>query len=282
VKTFLYAMPQAARRLPWPGLIGLGLFVFWLFIAVAGPVLAPHPPDSVVSAAVFDGSSTRFWLGTDHLGRDVLSRVLYGARVTVLLALAATALASAMGASLGLFAVVAGRYADALLSRVMDALMSVPSKMLALVAAAAFGASTPLLMFIAVLCASPGSYRLARALATDLQQQEYVQVARLRGEPRAYIACIEILPNMLRPMLADAGMRFVSIVLLFSGLGFLGLGVQPPSADLGSLVHENIAGLGQGAIAAWAPALAIATLTVGVTLMIDGLSRHGRHAGRQQ
>jgi peptide/nickel transport system permease protein len=279
MKSFLYALPGTARRLPLPGLVGLALLVFWLFIAVAGPAIAPHPAGNVVSPDIFEGSSARFWLGTDYLGRDMLSRILYGTRYTVVLALAAAVLASSIGISLGLFAVVAGQYADALISRVMDALMSIPSKMLALVVAAAFGASTPLLLFIATLSYTPGCYRIARSLAINIQQLEYVQVARVRGEGRLYIACVEILPNIIHPMLADFGMRFVFIVLLLSGLSFLGLGVQPPDADLGSLVRENISGLGQGAIAVLAPALAIATLTVGVNMLIDSLPRRGMRAG---
>jgi peptide/nickel transport system permease protein len=279
MKTFLYSLPDTARRLPLPGLIGLLLVLFWLFIAVAGPVIAPHPAGTVVSPDIFEGSSWRYWLGTDYLGRDMLSRILYGTRYTVVLAFAAALLASFFGISLGLFAVVAGQYADAVLSRVLDALMSIPSKMLALVVAAAFGASTGLLLVIAVLSYTPGCYRIARSLAINIQQLEYVQVARVRGEGRVYIACIEILPNMIHPMLADFGMRFVFIVLLLSGLSFLGLGVQPPDADLGSLVRENISGLGQGAIAVLAPAVAIATLTVGVNMLIDSLPRRGLRIG---
>jgi peptide/nickel transport system permease protein len=134
----------------------------------------------------------------------------------------------------------------------------------------------PLLLLIAGITYVPGNYRIARALAVNLAQIDYVQVARARGEGPLHIAIAEILPNMIHPLLADFGLRFVFIVLLLSGLSFLGLGVQPPNADLGSLVRENISGLGEGALAILAPAVAIATLTVGVNLLIDALPGRGK------
>ena len=160
----------------------------------------------------------------------------------------------------------------------MDMLISIPSKIFSLVLVAAFGSSLPLLLLIAAITYVPGNYRIARALAVNLAQMDYVQVARARGEGRFHIAIAEVLPNMIHPLLADFGLRFVFIVLLLSGLSFLGLGVQPPDADLGSLVRENISGLGEGALAIIAPAVAIATLTVGVNLLIDGLPGRGKRA----
>jgi len=126
----------------------------------------------------------------------------------------------------------------------------------------------------------PGAYRIARSLAVNLNVMEYVEVARARGEGRVYIACYELLPNMIHPMLADFGLRFVFVVLLLSGLSFLGLGVQPPAADLGSLVRENISGLPDGSPAVMMPALAIATLTIGVNLVIDSLPGRARRLTR--
>ena len=133
-----------------------------------------------------------------------------------------------------------------------------------------------LLLLIAAVSYMPGAFRIARSLAVNLNQMEYVQVARVRGEGRVHIAIFEILPNMIHPLLADFGLRFVFVVLLLSGLSFLGLGVQPPDADLGSLVRENISGLAEIAPAIIAPALAIATLTIGVNLLIDSLASGGR------
>ncbi|MEO8102207.1 MAG: ABC transporter permease [Betaproteobacteria bacterium] len=258
--------------LPIPGLVGLVIVVFWMLIAMLGPSIAPYEVGAIVAPDVFGALTTQNPLGTDYLGRDMLSRILFGARYTVGLALAAALAASVTGTALGLTAAVAGRWIDELMSRVMDALISIPSKMLALVIVASFGSSVQLLMLTAWLSYTPGAYRIARSLAVNVKTLEYVQVARARGEKLPYIACVEILPNMINPMLADFGLRFVFVVLLLSGMSFLGLGVQPPNADLGSLVRENISGLGEGAPAVIMPALAIATLTVSVNMLIDSLS----------
>jgi peptide/nickel transport system permease protein len=259
------------RWLSGSGLIGLAVVTFWVLIALLGPLIAPHGVGAIVADDAFAPMSGQFPLGSDYLGRDVLSRILHGARYTVGLALAAALLASVTGTALGLFAAVSGRWIDEVASRLLDALTCIPSKIFALVMVAAFGSSVPLLMLTAALSYLPGAYRISRSLAVNLNQMEYVQVARARGEGRIHIACVEILPNMIHPMLADFGLRFVFVVLLLSGLSFLGLGVQPPAADLGSLVRENISGLSDGAPAVIMPALAIATLTIGVNLVIDSL-----------
>jgi peptide/nickel transport system permease protein len=264
------------RSLPLSGRVGLTLVVFWLVIAIAGPFLAPYEVGAIVAPDVFEGFSAAHPLGSDYLGRDVLSRLLSGARYTVGLALAAAVLASSTGTALALFAAVSGRWVDEALSRVMDAFISIPSKVLALVMVAAFGSSVPLLLVIAAVTYVPGAYRIARSMAVNLNEMDYVQAARARGEGRFYLARTEILPNMIHPMLADFGLRFGFVVLLLSGLSFLGLGVQPPRADLGSLVRENTSGLGDGALAVLVPALAIATLTIGVNLLIDALPGRAR------
>lgn len=265
--------PVWAARLPLAGKVGLGLVIFWIAAAIAGPWLAPYDPGAFAHQDVFAGFGVAHWLGSDYLGRDVLSRVLSGARYSVGLAAAAAIAASTTGTGMALLAAVSPRWLDEVLSRFMDTLISIPSKIFSLVLVAAVGSSLPLLFLIATLIYIPGAYRIARSQAVNLAQMDYVQVARTRGEGAAYIAIREILPNMIHPMLADFGLRFVFIVLLLSGLSFLGLGVQPPDADLGSLVRENISGLGEGAPAILVPALAIATLTVGVNLLIDALPR---------
>lgn len=267
---------KRAKALPLSGKVGLALVVFWLLVALFGPMLAPYPIGAFVAYDVFDGRSADHWLGSDYLGRDVLSRLLSGARYTVGLAAAAALLASSTGTALALTAAVGGAKVDEPLSRFMDMLISIPSKIFSLVLVAAFGSSLGLLLLIAAFTYVPGNYRIARALAVNLAQMDYVQVAKVRGEGRFHIAIAEILPNMIHPLLADFGLRFVFIVLLLSGLSFLGLGVQPPDADLGSLVRENISGLGEGALAILAPAVAIATLTVGVNLLIDALPGQGK------
>lgn len=269
----LYA--RLRERVSWLGMIGGALVLFWLLIACIGPSIAPHQSGTIASGDVFGAYSAAFPLGTDYLGRDMLSRILIGTRFTVGIALAAAVIASVVGTSFGLLAAVSPRWVDEVLSRVFDALISIPSKVLALVVIAAFGSSNSLLIMVAAFAYIPGAFRISRALAVNLMTLEYVQVARARGEKLLYIARVEVLPNMIHPMLADFGLRFVFIVLLLSGLSFLGLGVQPPNADWGSLVRENIGGLAEGAPAVLMPAVAIASLTIGVNLLIDNLRRRG-------
>ncbi len=269
------------RRAPLPfsplALLGALIVGFWLIVTLAGPSIAPHDPGAIVDENVFGAISAQFPLGTDYLGRDMLSRVLLGARYTVALALAAAILASSTGTLLGLFAAVRGGWVDACLSRALDALISIPSKMFALMMVASFGSSVTLLVLTAAISFTPGAYRIARSLAVNVQALDFVQAARSRGEGLPYIACVEVLPNIIRPVLADFGLRFVFTVLLLAGLSFLSLGVQPPEADWGSLVRENIGGLAEGAPAVLMPALAIATLTIGVNLLIDNLrGRRGK------
>jgi peptide/nickel transport system permease protein len=259
------------RALPLSGRIGLALLLFWFLAALAGPLLAPYSIGAFVDQEVFSDFSRQFWLGSDYLGRDVLSRLLWGARLTVFLGLGAAILASSIGTTLALTAAIHGGWLDELLSRTMDTLISIPSKIFALVMVAAFGSSLTLLLLIPAIIYVPGNFRIARALAVNIVALDFVQVARARGEGAVHIALREVLPNMVHPLLADLGLRFVFIVLLLSGLSFLGLGVQPPYADLGSLVRENVSGLTGGAPAIIIPALAIATLTVGANLFIDAL-----------
>jgi peptide/nickel transport system permease protein len=267
---------RLASSLPLSGRIGLFWVVAWLVLAIAGPGIAPHDVGAVVSPDVFAAFSASHPLGTDYLGRDMLSRILHASRFTIGLALVAALAASVTGTSLALIAVTAGGWIDEILSRFIDAFISIPSKMLAMVMVAAFGSSAGLLILTAAMSYTPGAYRIARSLAVNVKTLEYVQAARARGERLPYIAWVEILPNMVNPMLADFGLRFVFVVLLLSGMSFLGLGVQPPDADLGSLVRENISGLFEGSPAVVMPAIAIATLTVSVNQLIDSLS--GRSA----
>jgi peptide/nickel transport system permease protein len=270
------------KALSFSGRVGLSLVLLWLFLAIFGPLLAPYDPGAFVAHDVFAGFTAAHPLGSDYLGRDVLSRLLSGARYSVGLALAAALVASTTGTALALVTAVSPRWVDEGISRFVDTLISIPSKILSLVLVAVVGSSLPLLLLVASITYFPGAFRIARSLAVNLAQMDYVQVARCRGEGAVYIALREILPNMIHPMLADFGLRFVFIVLLLSGLSFLGLGVQPPDADLGSLVRENISGLGEAAPAILMPAIAIATLTVGVNLLIDSLPGRGRRmAGKE-
>ena len=275
--------PTLAQRLPamnWPGKLGLAILMLWLITALVGPSLMQQDGTDMGEAAVFAASSAEHWLGTDYLGRDMLARIIQGARYTVGIALLATILASGIGTTLALLAAASQPWIDASLSRSIDTLTSVPSKMLALILVAAFGSSLPMLIATAALIYIPGAFRIARSLAVNINAMDYVTVARTRGEGRWYIMRHEILPNIINPMLADLGLRFVYVVLLLASLSFLGLGVQPPDADWGSLVRENIGALPSAGAAIVAPALAIASLTIAVNLLIDNLpGRAAREGG---
>lgn len=258
------------RRLPASAYLSAAIVLFWVAVALVGPFLAPHGPGEIVDPDVFGDASRAFPLGTDYLGRDVLSRILFGAPYTLGIAAVATALASGAGTLLGLTAVVAGGWTDRLLSRGLDAVISMPSLMFGLVAVAAVGSSLPMLIAIAAVVYTPGAFRLARSLGVGINALDYIAVARARGEGHLAIVVGEVLPNIVVPVLTDFGLRFVYVVLFLSGLSFLGLGIQPPAADWGSLVRENLDGLAYGAPAVIVPALAIASLTVSVNLFIDG------------
>ena len=266
--------PTPARlgyRFNWTGRIGLAFVLFWAVIAVIGPWITPYPVGEMADYDYFGPMSRAFWLGSDYLGRDVLSRVLMGARYTVGIALAAVTLACAGGVILGMVAAVAGGWFDTVLSRIVDAMNSIPSLLFGLVVVAAVGSSIPVLILTLAVIYMPGAFRFARALSVNVNTMDFVTVARARGEGRAYLISREIFPNILGPVLADLGLRFVFIVLVLSGLSFLGLGVQPPNADWGALVRENIEGLSLGAPAVIFPCVAIASLTISVNLFIDNL-----------
>jgi len=272
------------RRLPrlgFAGWIGATLVLFWLAMALFGSFLAPHGVGEILDADAFEPMSRQYPLGTDYLSRDILSRILAGTRQTVGIALVATFLAALGGSVLGLAAAVVGGWFDAGLSRFLDALVSIPSKMFGLLLVAAFGSSLPALTLTLAVIYLPGCYRIVRAVSVNVATLDFVLVARARGEGTFYIVRYEVLPNIVGPMLTDFGLRFVYVLLLLSSLSFLGLGVQPPDADWGSLVRENISGLAYGAPAVLMPALAIASLSIGVNLLFDGLfgSRLQRKGG---
>ena len=251
--------------------IGALIVLFWIAIALFGPWLAPHDVGAVVDTDVFGDFSHAFPLGTDYLGRDMLSRIIFGTRYTIGIALAATVLAVMAGGTLGMLAAVSGGWIDAALSRSFDALISIPSLMFGLVAIAALGPSIPVLVGTAAIIYTPGAFRIWRSLAVNVNAMDYVVVAKARGEGKGYLIRSEILPNVLGPVLTDLGLRFVFAVLLLSSLSFLGLGIQPPDADWGSLVRENMTGLSDGAPAPVVAAAAIASLTIGVNLIVDNL-----------
>lgn len=253
------------------GKIGLAVLAFWVLVALFAPWLQTHDMGEMSDAGVFQEMSREHWLGTDYLARDILTRIVAGTPYTIGIAFAATLLACGAGALLGLLAAVSGGWLDAALSRALDTLVSIPSKMFALVVIAGFGSSVTLLVAVTAIVYTPGCYRIIRSLAVNINAMDYVTVARARGERRGYIMRREILPNIWGPLLADMGLRFVYALRLLASLSFLGLGVQPPMADWGSLVRENLGALPMGGVSVVAPALAIAVLTIAVNLVIDNL-----------
>lgn len=261
------------QALSLSGRIGLLISLFWLLMALFGTQLAPHSVEDIGGGPMLGGMTSANMLGTDYLGRDILSRILYGAKFSIGLALTAALCASIIGTLLALLAAVAGRWLEELLGRVNDALLVLPGKVLSLMIVAVFGSSLPMLILTAIFTYWPGAFRIAFAMASSLRNMDYVRASRLRGESRWYVAIHDILPNMVHPMLTDFGLRFVYIVLLLSGLSFLGLGVQPPYADWGTLVRENLQGLFNGSPAVLMPAVAIASLTIGANLFIDSLQQ---------
>jgi peptide/nickel transport system permease protein len=267
----LFSLRAAGYRFNIVGLIGFLLVAGWAVVALTAPLLVPYPIGEIVDFDYFGPMSDKFWLGTDYLGRDILSRILMGARYTVGISLLAVMISCSVGVALGMTAAVIGGWFDTLLSRFLDALNSIPSKLFGLVVVAGIGSSIPVLVFTLAVIYTPGAYRFARALSVNINTMDFVTVARARGEGTFFLIRSEILPNILGPVLADLGLRFVFIVLLLSGLSFLGLGVQPPNADWGALVRENIGGLPFGAPAVMFPSIAIASLTIGVNLLIDNL-----------
>ncbi|WP_144578544.1 ABC transporter permease [Agrobacterium sp. DE0009] len=253
------------------GVFGFLVIFLWAMVAIFAPYLIPHPVGEIVDFDYFGPMTSDLWLGSDYLGRDVFSRILIGARFTVGISLAAVTIACTCGVVLGMCAAVIGGWFDAALSRFLDAVNSIPSKLFGLVVVAAVGSSIPVLIITLSVIYTPGAYRFARALAVNVNTMDFVTVARVRGENLLYLIGAEILPNIIRPVLADLGVRFVFIVLLLSGLSFLGLGLQPPNADWGALVRENIGGLPFAAPAVIFPSIAIASLTISVNLLIDNL-----------
>ena len=183
------------------------IVLFWLAMALIGPWITPYDPSAIQNADIFEGMSSKFWLGTDYFGRDMLSRILAGARYTVGIALIATLLSAGTGILLGLAASAIGGLFDAALSRFFDALISMPSKMFGLVVVAAFGSSIPVLILTLGIIYLPGCYRIVRSIAVNVAALDFVTVARARGEGTFYIMLREILPNMVGPVLADFGLR---------------------------------------------------------------------------
>jgi len=276
------APPKKKLKLTWTGKIGVVVVTFWVIMAIIGPWVAPFDQAEILDmdsflppGAEIDGGGTH-WLGSDGNERDTLSRILWGARMTVGISFIATLLAYAMGVTAGIAAAVKRGWTDMILSRINDAILSLPTIMLGLLIVVALGSSIPILILTAAVIYASSVYRIARAYGQEIMVMDYVESAQARGETIWWIIFREVLPNAAMPLATDFGLRLVFVVLFISSLSFLGLGIQPPNADWGSMVRASLEAMqyadGFGAWAPIWPALAIASFTIAINLIVDDIS----------
>lgn len=256
------------RQSPWSARIGMGIVLLNIIVAMFAPLIAPYGETESVGDVWMNPSSENF-LGTDHLGRDLFTRLIYGARNTIAIAFITTVLSFAVGTVLGFFAATLGGWIDLLISRVVDIMMAFPTLIFALMVLSVVGTSTTALILVIAILDSTRVYRLSRAVAMDITVMEFVEAAKLRGERIWWLMRHEILPNAMPPLVAEFGLRFCFVFLFIASLSFLGLGIQPPKADWGSMVRANAGAITFGIFTPLLPAGAIAFLTVGVNLIVD-------------
>lgn len=250
------------------GAIGLSISIAIAVLVLLAPIIAPHGQAELIGE-VWAPISANAWLGTDNLGRDLLSRLLYGGRITLLIALAATILALLIGCALGFTAAIAGGWVDTVLARVIDAVMAIPTLIFALVLLSVLGTSIPVLVGTIACLASTRVFRLSRAIAGNIVALEYFEAARLRGERLPWLMVFEVLPNAMAPLTAEFGLRLCANFLFIAALSFLGLGIQPPLADWGGMVRDNAAAISYGGLAPLIPAAAIGIFAIAINLVVD-------------
>jgi len=256
------------RRAPPTAWFGLIVVLCYVILAVFAPIIAPYPENELVGAQ-YEPWSDQFVFGTDQLGRDMLSRLIFGARNTIGIAFVTTILAFMIGGSLGLLASILGGWVDQGLGRLVDVLMAIPQLIFALVLLSIVGPSLVNLVLIIAVLDSTRVFRLSRAVSMNVVVLDFVEAARLQGEGLRWIMTREILPNIMPPLVAEFGLRFCFVFLTISALSFLGLGIQPPTADWGSMVRENATLINYDDITPLLPAGAIALLTVAVNFVVD-------------
>lgn len=259
--TLLKQSPISAR-------IGMLVIVINLSTIFLAPYIAPYGETELIGE-VWAPMSTQHLLGTDQLGRDMFTRVIYGARNTISIALAIVALSFMVGCGCGLIAATLGGWVDQAIGRFVDVIMAFPTLIFALMVLSVLGTSIPVLIVVIAILDSTRVFRVSRAVAMDIEVMDFVEVARLRGEGLWWIMRHEILPNAMPPLIAEFGLRFCFVFLFISSLSFLGLGIQPPTADWGSMVRENAGAISFGIYSPMYPAAAIAILTIGVNLVVD-------------
>lgn len=253
---------------PFSAKFGMVVIVAYVVVAIFAPLIAPYGEREILGRA-YEVWSSQYWLGTDNLGRDMLSRLIYGARNTLGLTLVIAILTFSLGMLTGMVAAALGGWADQALSRIVDIIMSVPYLISALMVLSIFGASTPVIIVTITVLEATRVFRVTRATAMNVAVMDFVEVARLRGEKLSWIIGKEILPNISAALLAEFGLRFCFIILFISALSFLGLGIQPPAADWGSMVRDNSTLISYDDITPLIPAIAIGLLTVAVNFVVD-------------
>ena len=268
VQTLPRDIAKVMRNAPLTASFGLFVIVVYVVAAVFAPVIAPFGEAEVVGSSYAPPDEAMI-LGGDQLGRDMFSRIIYGARNTVGIAVLTTAIAFLVGSLTGLMAATLGGWVDQTCGRVVDTLMAIPQLVFALLLLTIVGTNVVNLILVIALLYSPLVFRLARAVAGNIVVMDYIEAARLRGERTWYLIVSEILPNATAPLVAEFGLRFCFVFLAISALSFLGLGIQPPTADWGSMVRENATLISFGEITPLIPAAAIALLTVAVNLVVD-------------
>ncbi|CUS51247.1 ABC transporter, membrane spanning protein [hydrothermal vent metagenome] len=255
---------------PFSAKLGLLTITAYLFVALFAPFVAPYSETEILGGA-YELWSEKYLLGTDNLGRDMLSRLIFGARNTIGIALAAVVIAFAIGGVTGMLSALLGGWYDTVISRIVDILMAIPSLVFALLILTILGTSITTLILVIAVLDSTRVYRITRAAAMNIAVMDFVEVARLRGEGLWWVIRKEILPNIMAPLLAEFGLRFCFVFLFIAALSFLGLGIQPPTADWGSMVRDNATLINYDDITPLLPAAAIAILTVAVNFVVDWL-----------
>ncbi|MGI9512710.1 MAG: ABC transporter permease [Anderseniella sp.] len=265
---------RSLKKAPGTAWFGMIVITFYFILAVFAPLIAPYGESQIFDTPYAPWSS-EFWFGTDQLGRDVLSRLIYGARNTIGIAVATTALSFLIGGSLGVMAAINRSWLDQALSRFVDVLMAIPSLIFSLMLLSIFGSNVINLIIIIAVLDATRVFRLSRAVSLNVVVMDYVEASRLRGESLGWVMRRDILPNILPPMVAEFGLRFCFVFLTIASLSFLGVGIQPPTADWGSMVRENAQLISfaeydmKAAMTPLLPAGAIALLTVAVNFVVD-------------
>ena len=264
----MYKLKTIFSSAPWSAKFGMVVISLFSIVSIFAPFIAPYGETEIIGKS-YELWSDKHFLGTDNLGRDMLSRLIFGARNTIGMALLTTFLAFLIGSITGMIAAVIGGWIDQIFGRIVDVLMSIPSLIFALLILSFFGTSITYLIGTIAILEATRVFRLARATGMNVAVMDFVEVAKLRGEKLGWIIRKEILPNIAAPLLAEFGLRFCFVFLFISALSFLGLGIQPPTADWGSMVRENATLISYDDITPLLPAGAIALLTVATNFVVD-------------